>query len=60
MDFLKSRPQDKIRYASILLVEMPVKENREEAVGGGESHQTACKPDPVREAGRKEAWVRRV
>lgn len=54
LDFLKSRHQDSIRYASILLVEMSVKENREETVGGGESHQTAGKSDPVRKAGRKE------
>lgn len=57
LDFLKSRHQDRIRYASILLVGMPVKENREETVGGGESHQTACKSDPVRKReGRKPGW----
>lgn len=54
LDSLKRRHHDWIRCASILFGEMPVKENREGDVGGGESHHTAGKSDPVRKEGRKE------
>lgn len=34
--------------------------NCEGAGGGGESHQTACKSDPVRKEEREKAWVGKV
>lgn len=60
LDCLKRRHRDRIRCASTLLTEMPVKENGESSQEGRGSYQTASKSDPVRKEGRIEAWVEKV